>query len=181
VRLVRIDATLGETMLKRWANACEQVGKPMFLRGTVTQKLKDKHSKLIRCLMRLIDAIAALLLLTLLSPVMLALVLIMYVYSPGWLFSFSWHVGARGKLFRAIKFRTTPANDDSLTTPLGRWMCKYHLDELPQLFNVLRGEMSLVRPYSLSLSKAVRLSLKTDTGARLDWSLLCADYPLMPE
>lgn len=181
VRLVRIDATLGETMLKRWANACEQVGKPMFLRGTVTQKLKGKHSKLIWCLMRLIDAIAALLLLTLLSSVMLAIALIIYVYSPGWLFSLSWQVGTRGKLFRAIKFRTTPANDDSWTTPLGRWMCKYSLDELPQLFNVLRGEMSLVRPHSLSLSKAVRLSFNSDSGTRLDWSRLGLHYPLMPE
>lgn len=175
VRLVRIDATLGEAALKSWANACEQVGKPMFLRGTVTQKLKGKQSQFSWCLMRLIDAIAALLFLMLLSPVMLAIAVLMYVYSPGRLFSLSWQVGARGKLFRAIKFRTTPANDDSCTTPLGRWMYKYSLDELPQLINVLRGEMSLVGPGSLSLSKAVRLSLKSDSYTRLDWSQLCLD------
>ena len=181
VRLIRIDATLGEVALNRWANACEQVGKPMFLRGTVTHKLKSKQSQFSWLMMRVIDAIAALLLLILLSPIMLAIATMMYVYSPGWLFSVSWKVGARGKLFRAIKFRTTPANDDFFTTPLGRWLCKYHLDELPQLLNVLRGEMSLVRPHSLSLSKAVRLSLKSDSSARLDWNRLCLDYPLMPE
>ncbi len=175
VRLVRIDASLGEAALKHWADACGQVGKPMFLRGSVIQKRKGKQSQLSWLMMRVIDAIAALLFLIMLSPFLFAIALIIYVYSPGWLFSLSWQVGARGKLFRVIKFRTTPANDDSWTTPLGRWMCKYHLDELPQLFNVLRGEMSLVRPHSLSLSKAVRLSLKSDSYVRLDWSQLCTD------
>lgn len=175
VRLVRIDATLGEAALKRWADACGQVRKPMFLRGSVTQKLKGKQSQLSWLMMRVIDLFAALLLLMLLSPVMLAIAVLMYVYSPGWLFSLSWQVGARGKVFRAIKFRTTPANDDSCTTPLGRWMYKYSLDELPQLINVVRGQMSLLGRHSLSLSKAVRLSLKSDSYTRLDWSQLCLD------
>jgi lipopolysaccharide/colanic/teichoic acid biosynthesis glycosyltransferase len=132
----------------------------MFLRGTVTQKLKGKQSQLSWCLMRLIDAIAALLLLMLLSPVILAIAVLIYVSSPGAILSLRWKVGSRGKVFRAFNFRTTPVNDDFGTTPLGRWMYKYSLDELPQLFNVLRGEMSLVGPPSLSLSKAVRLSLE---------------------
>jgi lipopolysaccharide/colanic/teichoic acid biosynthesis glycosyltransferase len=47
-------------------------------------------------------------------------------------------------------------NDDCRTTPLGSWMCKYSLDKLPQLFNVLRGEMSLVGSHPWTLSEAMR-------------------------
>src|SRR5919199_318769 len=160
VRLVRIDPTVGEATLKRWANACEQANKPVFLWGTVAQQLKGKQSQLDWCLMRLIDAIAALVLLILLSPVMLATAVLIYIYSPGAIFSHRWQVGARGKLFRAIKFRTTEVMDDSCNTLLGRWMCNYRLEELPQLFNVVRGEMSLIAPRPLTLCDAVRLSLE---------------------
>ena len=160
VQLVRIDPTLGEAVLKRWAYACEQANKPVFLWGSVAQKLKGKQSQRRWYLTRLIDAIAALLLMILLSPVMLAIALLMYLYSPGAIFSLKWKVGTRGKLFRVLKFRTTSVNNDSRTTPLGRLMCKYSLDELPQLFNVLRGQTSLVGTRSLTLSEVVRRSLK---------------------
>ena len=160
VQLVRIDPTLGEAVLNRWADACEQANKPVFLWGSVAQKLKGKQSQLRGYLMRLIDAIATLVFLILLSPVMLAIAVLMYLYSPGAIFSLKWKVGTRGKLFRVLKFRTTSVNNDSRTTPLGRLMCKYSLDELPQLFNVLRGQTSLVGTRSLTLSEAVRLSLK---------------------
>lgn len=160
VRLVRIDPTLGEAVLKQWANACEQANKPLFFWGSVTQKPCTKPSLPGWYLKRLMSWIATLLLLLVLSPVMLAIVLLMYIYSPGEMFSHSWHVGVRGKLFQAIKFRTTAVTDKSSRTTLGHWMCKYRLDELPQLFNVLQGEMSLVGLRPLSLSEAVRLSLE---------------------
>jgi len=165
VRLVRIDATLGEAALKRWIKACEQANKPMFLRGTVARNRLGKQSKL-SWWVKLIDWIAAFLLAFLLSPVMLAIVvLLQYVYSSGAIFSPEWRVGLRGKLFKALYFRTREV-DDSRTIPLGRWMCKYSLDKLPLLFNILRGEMSLVEPRSLTLSDAVRPSAQ---GATLDW------------
>lgn len=174
VRLVRIDATLGEAALKRWANACEQANKPMFLRGTGARKRLGKQSQL-SWWVKMSDWIAAVLLAFLLSPVMLAIVVLLrYVYSSGAIFSKEWRVGSRGKLFRAIYFRTREV-DDSRTTP-GRWMCKYSLDKLPLLFNILRGEMSLVEilrgemslvePRSSTLSDAVLSSTK---GAILVW------------
>jgi len=82
--------------------------------------------------------------------------------------------GKRGKLFRIFKFRTLVVNaqtleheamgnqnlqnrqDDQKITSLGRWMRKYKLDKLPQLFNVLRGEMRGPRP----LYEAVREAKK---------------------
>ena len=66
-------------------------------------------------------------------------------------------LGRGGKPFRLIKFRTMIPNaepmhpmlaskDDKRMTPFGRKLRKYHFDELPQLWNVLRGEMSMVGP-----------------------------------
>jgi lipopolysaccharide/colanic/teichoic acid biosynthesis glycosyltransferase len=157
VRLVRIDPSLGGVGLKRWADACEQASKPVFLRRAFAQKLHRKKSQFSWRLKQLMNWVAALLLLMVLSPVMLAIVLLMRVHSLEPIFSRQWHVGARGKLFRVLKFRTKQANGDCRSTLLERWMCKYDLDKLPQLFNVLRGEMSLVGPRPLTLSDAMRL------------------------
>lgn len=161
VRLVCIDVALGEAEIKRWADACEQANKSVFLRGAIAKKMpKPKPNDFSWWANRLIDWIVALLLLIVLSPVMLAIMTLMYVYSPGAIFSLTWHVGERGKLFRVFRFRTKEVTiEGSKTTPLGRWMCRYNLDELPQLFNVLRGEMSLLgsRPLYLYRSRAAQL------------------------
>ncbi|AFZ26762.1 glycosyl transferase possibly involved in lipopolysaccharide synthesis [Cylindrospermum stagnale PCC 7417] len=155
VNLVSIDPKLGEALLRFWADACEQANKPIFLSIPSGNKLPRKDSRLLRWFQGRIDWIAALVLLLVVSPVMLALILLMRMYSPGLLFSREWHVGERGKLFRAIKFRTTVIQD---MTPLGHWLCKYGLENLPQLWNVIRGEMSLMGSRSWTLEDAVRLS-----------------------
>jgi hypothetical protein len=154
VKLLRIDPDLGETGLRLWADACEQANKPVFLRIPATQELPRQRSLLRPWLNRLLDWSAAALLLLALSPVMLGLVLLWRVHAPGPIFCREWHIGERGKLFRLLKFRT----DAPLITLLGRWMGKYSLYELPQLFNVLRGEMSLVGPRPWTLHDAVRIS-----------------------
>jgi lipopolysaccharide/colanic/teichoic acid biosynthesis glycosyltransferase len=155
VKLVSIDPKLGEAWLLFWAEACEQANKPIFLRlPSGNQRLKQGNS-FTKQLQRLIDWIVALVLLLFVSPVMLGLVLLMQVYSPGSIFSYEWQVGERGKLFQAMKFRTTEGHK---ITPLGRWMRKYNLHNLPQLLNVVQGERGLVRSHCWTLADAVQLS-----------------------
>ncbi|MBN3910190.1 MAG: sugar transferase [Nostoc sp. NMS1] len=155
ISLVSIDPKLGEALLKFWADACQEAQKPIFLSIPAGNKPSNQPW---RQLQRLIDWIAALILLLLLSPVMLVLIVLVQVYSPGSLFCHEWRVGERGKLFQAMKFCTHNI------TPLG-WMSKYNLDNLPQLFNVLRGDMSLTGSHCWTLEDAVQLNKLPDIKA----------------
>jgi lipopolysaccharide/colanic/teichoic acid biosynthesis glycosyltransferase len=95
--------------------------------------------------------------LVLLAAPLAALALLVKLGTPGPVFYRGARVGWREKPFRIFKFRTmvvdaeklggasTPG-DDPRVTVVGRFLRKYKLDELPQLFNVIRGEMSLVGP-----------------------------------
>jgi len=95
--------------------------------------------------------------LVLLAAPLAVLALLVKLGTRGPVFYRGARVGWRGKPFRIFKFRTmvvdaeklggdsTP-EDDPRVTPIGRLLRKYKLDELPQLFNVIRGEMSLVGP-----------------------------------
>ncbi|BDI14519.1 hypothetical protein ANSO36C_03210 [Nostoc cf. commune SO-36] len=156
VTLVSIDPKLGEPLLRFWADACEEAQKPMFISMPASNKLANQPW---RHLQRLIDWIAAFLLLLLVSPVMLGLIMLVKVYSPGSLFCRDWRVGERGKLFRAIKFCTTTKDN---ITPLGRWMHKYGLDNLPQLFNVLQGDINLTGSSCWTLEDAIQLNQRPE-------------------
>lgn len=175
VNLVRVDPKLGEARLRLWADASEQAGKPIFLRIPCINKQPKSSNPLSSGFKRLTDWIAALMFLLVISPVIVGLFFLMRVYSQEPIFSCQWHIGERGKLFKVIKFRTTTATQKTLedvayqtslyeredeheVTPIGRWMRRYGLDNLPQLFNVLKGEMSLTGPRCWSLADAVRLS-----------------------
>jgi lipopolysaccharide/colanic/teichoic acid biosynthesis glycosyltransferase len=77
--------------------------------------------------------------------------------------------GRHGRPFRLRKFRTMrpashsgwdPASDEARLTPFGRWLRRWSLDELPQLWNVLKGEMSLVGPRPLPMAYLPRYSLE---------------------
>jgi exopolysaccharide biosynthesis polyprenyl glycosylphosphotransferase len=92
------------------------------------------------------------------SPVMLVVGILVKFTSAGPVFFRQTRVGLNGKLFTLYKFRSMrqdaeaetgavwAARNDPRATPLGRWLRKLRLDELPQLFNVVRGEMSIVGP-----------------------------------
>lgn len=160
VQLVQIDATLGESTLQMWANACQKAKKAVFIHIPLTEKLSKRQTRLSWQLKRLIDWAIASMLLAAISPTMLIIIVLMQIFSPGPIFSQQWYVGRRGKLFQALKFRTTQAHDSTQLTHLGAWLCKYQLEGLPQLFNVLRGDLSLIESGHLSLSEAVRLSFE---------------------
>lgn len=177
--VVYIDQSIHEIGLKLWADACVQAGKKVFLKIPCNHDLPNKRRLVTWGLKRLLDWFAAALLLLTISPLMLMLALLIRVFSPGPILFRQWRVGERGKLFQIIKFRTMVVDaenlhhqlmgnqrglhklqDDPRITLVGRWMRKYSLDELPQLFNVLRGEMSLVGPRPWALYDALRINPK---------------------
>ena len=95
--------------------------------------------------------------LLILAPVLLIIALIIKLKDGGDVLFQQVRVGQHGKNFKVLKFRTMVLNaenlgdkvttgDDPRITPIGHILRKYKFDELPQLINVLRGEMSLVGP-----------------------------------
>jgi len=106
---------------------------------------------------RFLDALFSFVGLIILSPILLILCFWVKVDSAGPIFYIQKRVGLNGKDFNLFKFRSMRVNADKLglltvggrdprITSSGYIIRKYKLDELPQLFNVLRGEMSLVGP-----------------------------------
>jgi undecaprenyl-phosphate galactose phosphotransferase len=129
-----------------------------------------------RILKRSLDVVGSVLLLFFLSPLFLALALFIKLEDGGPIFFSQHRIGRRGLDFRCWKFRTMVVNaeellaqweredpellaryresnfklqEDPRTTRIGRWMRRKSLDELPQLFNTLIGQMSLVGPRPL--------------------------------
>lgn len=107
---------------------------------------------------RVMDIVVSLLLLILTLPLWIPIAIVIKITSPGPVFYKQKRVGKDGRTFTLWKFRTmindaekltgpTLANkNDSRVTPIGRFLRKYRIDELPQLLMVLKGDMSLVGP-----------------------------------
>lgn len=109
------------------------------------------------CIKRAFDIVVSAAMLVLLSPLYLILTLLVWYSSKGPVFYRQERIGLHGLPFEIIKFRTmcvhaeteTPqlsADNDPRITKVGKWMRKYRLDELPQFWNILRGDMSIVGP-----------------------------------
>ena len=109
------------------------------------------------CIKRASDVVISGIGLVLLSPLYLFLSIGVKASSPGPVLYKQERIGLHGLPFRILKFRTMVQNaeqehpqltkdEDPRITPIGRWLRKYRLDELPQLWNVFKGEMSLVGP-----------------------------------
>jgi exopolysaccharide biosynthesis polyprenyl glycosylphosphotransferase len=130
---------------------------------------------------RAFDLIISVLLLLLLSIPMLIMAVLIKFDSPGSVFYKQTRVGLKGKRFKVWKFRTMVENaselqkqlearnevqggvlfkikDDPRITKVGKFLRRYSLDELPQLFNVLQGEMSLVGPRPLPIRDVEKFS-----------------------
>jgi len=119
-------------------------------------------------LKRILDLFLSGLIVALLSPLLLLTAIVIKLDSPGPIFYFSDRIGKKGRVFKCIKFRTMVVDadrrraelmhlnerdgvlfkitNDPRITRLGRFLRKYSLDELPQFFNVLHGDMSIVGP-----------------------------------
>lgn len=108
-------------------------------------------------LKRFTDIVASLVVLVILLPLMLGVGLAVMLTSPGGAFYRQVRVGRGGRTFRMLKFRSMVANADQVggwatvagdprITPVGRFIRRTSLDELPQLLNVLAGDMSLIGP-----------------------------------
>lgn len=110
------------------------------------------------CIKRSFDIIASLIGLIVLSPIFIIIALLVRCSSKGDIIYSQERIGLYGVPFRIYKFRTMIAHaeadgmpqvthdNDPRITRVGHWLRKYRLDELPQLWNILRGDMSIVGP-----------------------------------
>jgi lipopolysaccharide/colanic/teichoic acid biosynthesis glycosyltransferase len=179
--LVCIELSLGEAEIIFWANSCMQSRKPIFVRSSSqSRRLKQFRRLTYRPLSRtfkfILDRMVAAFLLLLLSPFLLVTIVLMKLISQDSIFSRKWRIGKRGRLFQAIQFRSISEDiqiqyhnasetreslcSNNNLASFRLWMQKYGLDKIPQLMNVLRGEMSIVGPQALTLYEAIQIDSK---------------------
>jgi lipopolysaccharide/colanic/teichoic acid biosynthesis glycosyltransferase len=109
------------------------------------------------CIKRAFDVVVSLMALILLSPIYILVAIAVWSTSSGPIFYLQERIGLHGIPFKIIKFRTMrmhaekdmpqlSLHNDPRVTRVGKFLRKYRLDELPQFWNILRGEMSIVGP-----------------------------------
>ena len=130
-----------------------------FFGGIPVLRLRETPMQGVRGIVkRLIDIAFSTFALVMLSPIMLTVAIAIRLTSPGKAIFCQERIGRAGKPFKIYKFRSMRVDaeeevghvwaetDDPRQTPLGQFLRRWSLDELPQFFNVLRGDMSLVGP-----------------------------------
>lgn len=129
------------------------IGRPLGATGGAASR-----RAVYRPVKRAMDVFGSLFLLITLSPVMLVVALLVKLTSPGPVIYRQRRLTQGGRVFELLKFRSMrqdaeagtgavwAAKNDPRVTPIGHVLRKYRLDELPQLWNVLRGDMSLIGP-----------------------------------
>lgn len=120
--------------------------------------IRDGMNVLERMIKRAFDVICALIGLVVLSPVFLIIYIVLRTQEEGSVIYRQERIGYGGRPFEILKFRTMTTDseengvpkladsDSEHITPVGGFLREHHLDELPQLWNVLRGDMSFVGP-----------------------------------
>jgi O-antigen biosynthesis protein WbqP len=123
---------------------------------------------------RVLDIILSLIALIVLSPIMLCVAIAIYFEDRGKIIFRQRRVGANGTSFEVLKFRSMPENTaefesaqahDLRVTAVGRLIRRTNIDELPQLFNVLKGNMSIVGPRPPLTSQVRLCELRQQNGS----------------
>jgi O-antigen biosynthesis protein WbqP len=127
-----------------------------------------------RGLKRGLDIMIAFVALILLSPLCLAVILSIHIFDPGPAIFRQKRVGRNGQVFEFYKFRSMPLNTGDIPSDklgnlrlswIGRLIRRTNVDELPQLVNILKGDMSIVGPRPPIPSQGVLIELRRDNGA----------------
>ena len=123
---------------------------------------------------RLLDVFIVLLAIITLLPAILFIIVLIKLFDPGPIIFKQKRVGQGGKLFDFYKFRSMPVNTGDMPsdkvgkvklTWVGRFIRRTNLDELPQLFNIFKGDMSIVGPRPSIPSQAELVQLRQKNGA----------------
>jgi putative colanic acid biosynthesis UDP-glucose lipid carrier transferase len=143
----------------KWANNSMQLQLDVIGELPVVRLWGQERSLSDRQLKRCLDLILTGMGVVLIAPLLLLIAIAVSLSSPGPIFYVQDRYGLDGKRFKCLKFRSMrvldsvdqavvkqATADDPRVTPVGRFLRRWSLDELPQLFNVLKGDMSLVGP-----------------------------------
>lgn len=123
---------------------------------------------------RAFDLLFALLALVLLSPLFMLIAMLIKIYDPGPVIFRQMRIGRDGHAFAFFKFRSMPVDTGDITSDklmavgiggIGKFIRRTNIDELPQLFNILKGEMSIVGPRPPIPSQTELIELRKQNGA----------------
>jgi len=164
------DVAIGDNIVRplRVSDALSQLHRELDWNSFLPPQASTRRWRVAQAVKRVLDIVLSLTLLILLSPVLLVVALLVKLTSTGPVLYEFRVLGKHARPIVAYKFRTMVENADALkpllmrsnemrgpafkmradprVTPLGRWLRKYSIDELPQLWSVLVGDMSLVGP-----------------------------------
>ena len=163
-------------MLREW----DKLPKSMRTEAVRPYYERLKKKKVSLALKRIFDVIASSIMLVILSPLLLIISILIVTDSKGGVFYRQERVTQYGKKFKIFKFRTMVANDNRITK-IGAMIRKYRIDEIPQLLNILAGDMSLVgtRPESVHYVKhytpEMMATLLLPAGVTSETSILYKD------